>query len=485
MAAQSITESTKETAIYSPITEKIVEELASILGVPGVTTDREKCAAYSVDETIPRFEREYAAEAVCFPENTAQVSALLKYANERSIPVTPRGAGTGLSGGAVPACGGIVLSMERMNSIIEIDKANRTLTTEPGVVTSDVTKAARDNGLFYAGDPCSGDISFIGGNVAENAGGNKVVKYGATGAHVLGLEAVLPDGSVVTFGGKRRKDVTGYDVIHLLVGSEGTLAVVTKIVLNLIPLPECVTDLLVPMPSVEAAVKLVSLVTTEGGVIPSSVEFMDRNSILNVERYTSLRIPYNSAAAQLIIQVDGMDRRQLWSEAEKIGDLCMRNGALEVFVAEDRNARDRVWRIRKYVAGEEWTYSMPVLSKEDIVVPTSAVAAFLARLPRITERHRAAYNAYGHIADGNIHITIFPDGIGPDENLHELAVPLRRELYSYVKDLGGTLSGEHGIGLKRKEYTDIFLDEAQRNLMKRIKKAFDPNNILNPSKLLP
>jgi glycolate oxidase len=473
--------------MYLPVTEKVVEDLAAVLGTSGITTDREKRRACSIDETIPRFEREYVAEAVCFPENTEQVSAVLKYANEHRIPVTPRGAGTGLSGGAVPACGGIVLSMERMNAIVEVDRENRTLTTEPGVVTSEVTKAARDNGLFYAGDPCSGDISFIGGNVAENAGGNKVIKYGATGAHVLGLEAVLPDGSVVTFGGKRRKDVTGYDFIHLLVGSEGTLAVVTKIILNLIPLPKRVTDLLVPMPGVDAAVKLVSLITTEGGVIPSSVEFMDRNSILNVERYTSLRIPHSDAAAQLLIQMDGMDRRQLWSDVERTGDLCVRNGALEVFVAEDRNARDRVWRIRKYVAAEEWTNSMPVLSKEDIVVPSSAVAEFLANLPRMARKHRATYNAYGHIADGNIHITIFPDGVAAEteKNLHALAVPLRRELYAYVKTLGGTLSGEHGIGLKRKDYTDIFLNEAQRALMKRIKRAFDPNDILNPGKLLP
>jgi glycolate oxidase len=470
-------------SMYSPVTEKTIEDLASILGASRITADKEKCAAYSADETIPHLEGGYLAEAVCFPENTREVAEVLKYANAHGIPVTPRGAGSGLSGGAVPACGGIVLSLERMNAILEIDTENRTLTSEPGVVTSDVAKAAADNGLFYAGDPCSGDISFIGGNVAENAGGNKVVKYGATGAHVLGLEAVLPDGTVLTLGGKRRKDVTGYDLIHLLVGSEGTLAVVTKIILNLIPRPRCVTDLLVPVSSLEAAVKLVSLVTR--GTVPSSVEFMDRNSILNVEKYTSLRIPHSSAAAQLIFQVEGMDRRQLWSDVEKIGDLCMENGALEVFVAEDRNARDRVWRIRKHVAAEEWTCSMPVLSKEDVVVPTKAVAAFLARLPRIAEKHRASYNAFGHIADGNIHITLFPEGIGPEENLNDLAVPLRRELYSYVNELGGTLSGEHGIGLKRKEYVDIFLSEGQRNLMKQIKKAFDPNEILNPSKLLP
>ncbi|MDR3255663.1 MAG: FAD-binding oxidoreductase [Synergistaceae bacterium] len=470
---------------YAPVTEKVVEDLVSILGPSGVTTDRGKRAVYSMDETLPGFERDYIADVLCFPENAEHVSAILKYANEHIIPVTPRGAGTGLSGGAVPVFGGIVMSMERMNSILEIDKANRTLTTEPGVVTSEVTKAARDRGLFYAGDPCSGDISFIGGNVAENAGGNKVIKYGATGAHVLGLEAALPDGNLVSFGGKLRKDVTSYDFIHLLVGSEGTLAVVTKIILNLLPLPKCVTDLLVPMSSVESAVRLIPLITTEGGVIPSSIEFMDRNSIHNVEEYTSLKIPHSGAAAQLIIQLDGMDRKQLWSDVERIGDLCVKNGAVEVFVAEDKNARDRVWRIRKYVAEEEWTGSMPILSKEDIVVPSSEVSAFLARLPDIAKNHSATYNAYGHIGDGNIHITIFPDGIDPSADLHALAIPLRNELYAYVKRLGGTLSGEHGVGLKRKEYAGIFMNEAQIELMKRVKRAFDPNNILNPSKLVP
>ncbi len=472
------------TSNYSPVTSQTAEDLIAILGPAGVTVDREKCLAYSTDETLPWFEKDYPADLVCFPENTQQVAAILRYANASRIPVTPRGAGTGLSGGAVPVFGGIVLSMERMNSILEIDTENRTLTTEPGVITYEISKAAREHGLFYAGDPCSGDISFIGGNVAENAGGNKVIKYGATGAHVLGLEAVLADGSVVTFGGKRRKDVTGYDFIHLLVGSEGTLAVVTKIVLNLLPLPTCVTDLLVPMPDIASAMKLVPLVMSQGGVIPSSIEFMDRESIRNVERYTGMRIAHSDAGAQLIIQLDGSDRKRLWAEAERIGDLCMEQGALEVFVAEDRNARDRVWRIRKLVAEEEWTGSMPLLSKEDIVVPTGAIGAFLEKLPAIAKRHRATYNAYGHIGDGNIHITLFPQEAGENANLFEPASRMRKDLYAVVNDLGGTLSGEHGIGLKRKKYTGLFLSDAHIALIKRVKRAFDPNGILNPGKIV-
>ena len=472
----------REPASYSPVTGGVLADLARILGPSGVSADPEKRAAYSLDETLPRFDGEFRADAICFPESTEQVSRVMKYANDNRIPVTPRGAGTGLSGGAIPLCGGIVLAMERMNSILEIDIANRTLTTEPGVVTAEITKFAKEANLLYAGDPCSGDISFIGGNVAENAGGNKVIKYGATGAHVLGLEAVLPDGSVVTLGGKRRKDVTGYDILHLIVGSEGTLAVVTKIILNLLPLPKCVTDMLVPMPTIESAMNLVSVVTTRG-VIPTSIEFMDRKSIQNVEEYANMSIPFSGAGAQIIIQLDGMDRRQLWSDVERVGDICADAGALEVFVAEDRNARDRVWRIRRLVAEEEWTGSMPLLSKEDIVIPAGGIGEFFRLLPEISQRHRAIYNAFGHIGDGNIHITLFPEAADGGDDLAASGESLRRDLYEAVRDLGGTLSGEHGVGLKKK-YTGIFLSEAHIDLIKRVKAAFDPNNILNPGKIV-
>ncbi|MDR3354892.1 MAG: FAD-binding oxidoreductase [Synergistaceae bacterium] len=472
--------------VYSPVTERVAADLKDILGPSGVTVDSEKCAAYSADETLPWFERDYPAEAVCFPQTTEQVSSLMSYANRNMIPVTPRGAGTGLSGGAVPALGGIVLSMERMNRIIEVDEINRTLTAEPGVITAEITKAAREHGMLYAGDPCSGDISFIGGNVAENAGGNKVIKYGATGAHVLGLEVVLPDGRVTAFGGKRRKDVTGYDFIRLIVGSEGTLAVVTKIILNLLPLPKCVMDLLAPMPDIESAVRLASLVATKSGVMPSSIEFMDRQSILNVEKFTGIEIPFSaSAAAYLIIQVDGMEHEQLWRDAHRVGDVCVECGALEVFVGDDRNARDRIWEIRHLVAEEEWTISMPLLSKEDIVIPCGAIPAFMDELPGLAERHRASYNAYGHIGDGNIHMTVFPAEEDGRSDLFARADAMRLDLYHIVRRLGGALSGEHGIGLKRAKYSPIFLGETCVDLIKNIKRAFDPNHILNPGKIIP
>ena len=468
---------------YAPVTDEVVRDLKEMLGSSAVSVDPEKRRAYTYDEVLPQFyDRDYLADAICFPECTEQVSAIMKYANEHLIPVTPRGAGTGLSGGAVPAQGGIVMSMERMNRILEVDVKNRTLTTEPGVVTSEITKAAAAHGLFYAGDPCSGDASFIGGNVAENAGGNKVIKYGATGAHVLAIEAVLPDGNVLTFGGKRRKDVTGYDFVHLLVGSEGTLAIATKITLNLLPSPGHVIDLLVPMPSIRAAMDLVPEIATDCGVIPSSIEYLDRKSVLLAEKYLNTKVPYSNAGAQLIIQMEGRDPKQLWGETEKIGDLCLARGALEVFVAEDRNARDRLWRVRKLVAEAIWAAAALQLSNEDIVVPSGSISELSDGLAAIGLRHDVRYTSYGHVGDGNIHITFYLD----EQRLNHkiLAETVQKDLYALVKNLGGTLTGEHGVGLKRAKYVSTFLDEAHVELIRRVKLAFDPNNILNPMKMI-
>ena len=469
---------------YSSVTADVIRDLTEILGPSAITAELEKCQAYTYDEVLPCFYGEtYRAEAICFPESTEQVSAIMKYANEHLIPVTPRGAGTGLSGGAVPVAGGIVLSLERMNQILEVDVENLTLTAEPGVVTSEITKAAASRGLFYAGDPCSGDASFIGGNVADNAGGNKVTKYGTTGAHVLALEAVLADGSVLQFGGKRRKDVTGYDFVHLLVGSEGTLAVITKITLNLLPSPGRVIDLLIPMKSIRDAMDLVPSIATECKVTPSSVEFMDKKSIQLVERYLNTKIPFDDAQAHLIIQLEGMDAEQLWANCERVGDLCLQRGALEVFVAEDRNARERLWRARKLAAEAVWAAAAVQLSNEDIVVPTSEIAVLMDEFEKICFGYDIKYAAYGHAGDGNIHLTLYLDEERPDQK--QLGEAAQRDLYHLVKKLGGTLTGEHGVGAKRTRHVPLFLDEPHIHLIHRVKLAFDPNNILNPRKIIP
>ena len=474
----------KDSFDFAPVTPEVVRDLQDILGVSGVSLDLEKRQTYSRDEVpfhlwkIPPL-----AEVLCFPETTEQVSALMAYADAHRIPVTPRGAGTGLSGGAVPAFGGILLSFERMNRIVEVDPDNLTLTVQPGVVTSEITKAASNHGLLYAGDPCSGDASYIGGNVAENAGGNKVVKYGPTGSHVLGLEAVLPDGSVCWFGGKRRKDATGYDLAHLLVGSEGTLAVITQIILKLLPLPARVADLLVPFPDVPSAMAFVPRLMTEARIVPSSIEFMDQTSLRLTEQSLKTTLPHYEAGGQLIIQLEGNDAPSLQRDVERVGDLCMKHGALNVYVAQNRNHRDKIWKIRKSLAEQVWAQTNRQIADEDVVVPTSRVPDLMTTLEKTAALFGISFIAYGHVGDGNIHVSLYKAEEIP--HWESLVEEVREQLYRKIRDLGGTLTGEHGVGLKRPRYVPLFLDEAQIRLQRRIKRAFDPHNILNPGKALP
>jgi glycolate oxidase len=477
------TEHIAEKKTYGQFTEEVLKEIREILGERNVSLDPEKRQTYSFDQ-VPRghWENTFLCDVVVFPETTEQIAALLALANRLRIPVTPRGAGTGLSGGAIPLHGGIVLSTEKMNRILELDEDNLTITVEPGVVTAEITKAARAAGLLYAGDPCSGDASFIGGNVAENAGGNKVVKYGSTGASVLALEVVLADGSVTWFGGKRRKDVTGYDFVHLLAGSEGTLGIITKIILRLLPLPTKVVDLLVPFPDTDTAVAFVPKIMIEGKVIPASIEFLDRSAIRLVEDYLSTCLPHGDAGAHLIIQLEGNDPETLADEYERIGELCFRHGAMEVFVADNRNVRDKLWKARKAV-GEAMVAGFVQSALEDVVVPTSAVPELMREATRITKTHGVEGINFGHIGDGNMHVNFVIRK--PRADWHEVMDRALRDLYRTVRRLGGTLSGEHGIGLKRREYMEEVMDAAQIALIRRVKQAFDPNNILNPGKIVP
>ena len=467
---------------YGSVTEETLRDLAELVGPRNVSGDPEKLETYSRDEVPPAsLPGATRAQALVFPESTEHVSRVLAYADRHRIPVTPRGAGTGLSGGAVPACGGILLSFEKMNRILELDCENLTVTAEPGVVTAEINRAAAKHRLLYAGDPCSGDASFIGGNVAENAGGNKVIKYGATGAQVLGLEAVLADGSVTWFGGKRRKDVTGYDFVHLLAGSEGTLAVITQIILRLLPLPKHTTDLLAPFGSVEEAMRFVPRIVTEAGLLPASLEFLDRRAVELAERYLNTTLPEPDAAGHLLIQLEGNDPEVLADEVERVGDLCLAHGARQVYVADNRTARDKLWKARKAVPEAIGAFFSRYV-KEDVVVPTSEVPRLMEALEELDRTWGMEHIAYGHVGDGNMHVTLLPpEDPQWGQRLHEA----RHDLYRRVAALGGTLSGEHGIGLKRRDDTPLFLDEAQLELIRRVKAAFDPKGILNPGKIAP
>ena len=466
---------------YHPVTGKIVDELQAIVGAANVVTDPEKLEVYGRDEVSEK-DWQQMPEVVVRPENAAQIAEILKLANREMIPVTPRGAGTGLSAGAVPMLGGIVLSVERMNRILELDKENLFMVVEPGVTTGEVQKTAQEAGYLYAGDPCSADSSFIGGNVAENAGGNKAVKYGTTSRHVYGLEVVLPTGEITTLGGKCVKDVTGYDLVHLMVGSEGTLGVVTKVYLKLMPLPRYVADLLVPFDDMGKAINIVPAIMTHGGIIPTSVEFMDSLSIRAAEMYLNQKLPYGDAAAYVIIEVDGASERQVEEDYQTIGRLCLENGGLEVFVADNKSTRDRIWKARKCYA-EALRVISPVYCMEDIVVPTNRIPQALAEINRIAEKYAVKIPCAGHAGDGNIHATLLREN-RDEATWHAVKEKVLDEMYRAVYALGGNLSGEHGIGAKRKEALARFMDPVQLQMIRSIKKALDPNLILNPGKIV-
>ncbi len=468
---------------YSIINSLVVEQLRGIVGERNVLHgDKESLEPYSHDETHGK---EYVRfpEAVIKVESTAEIAAIMKLANEKRIPVTPRGAGSGLSGGAVAVYGGIVIATEKMNRILEIDKENLMAVVEPGVITNDLNNRVQQEGLFFAGYPMSMETCFVGGNVAENAGGGRAMKYGVTGRYVLGLEVVLPTGKIAFFGGKRVKDVTGYNMVQLMVGSEGTLGIFTKIILRLLPFPRTKIDMLVLFPDVESALQVVPRIMTALRITPVGVEFMDRLSLEIACDYLNEVSRYAGAGAILIIEMDGNEPEQLLKECLEIDDLCQEFGALESFVAREPGDQEKIWQIRKKV-GEAYTALSTVLSAEDIVLPLSQIAPIILHLDALSKKYDVLMPSFGHVGDGNLHVTIIKK---PDDDLSrckEVLPQLLADLYLMTKKLGGTISGEHGIGHKRNMYLPLVMSEAELKAMQQIKQALDPHNILNPGKLV-
>ncbi len=425
---------------------------------------------------------DYLPEVLVFPRSTKQVADLMKLAYENRIPVTPRGAGSGLSGGAIPVYGGIVVSLEKMNKILEIDTQNMMVTLEPGVITNEVNERVKELGLFFAGYPMSVETCFIGGNVAENAGGGRAVKYGVTDRYIMGLEVVLPDGKVISLGGKRVKDVTGYNLKQLFIGSEGTLGIVTKVIIKLLPLPSVLVDLLILFPHIKEAIRIVPQIMTEIRIIPTSIEFMDRLSFETSCRYLNEHLPYQKAGAMLLVEVDGNHPEEVTSQAEAIGELCLTRGAQEVYVADNYTTRERVWAVRRNIA-EAFMVVSPQQCIEDIVVPISEVAGMVEEIGEIALRYDILIPCYGHAGDGNLHVTLVKNPAHSRKRWLEIQHRILPELYQLVRKKGGTLSGEHGIGLKRRDYLPLFLGESEIQVMERIKKAIDPKNIMNPGKI--
>ena len=449
-----------------------------ITGEQFVFTDAESLDKYAHDETE---NLHFLPGVVIKPRTAEEISAIMRICNEHHIPVTPRGAGTGLSGGALPHRGGVLLSMERMNSILEIDERNLQVITEPGVITEVLQNAVKEKGLFYPPDPSSRGSCFIGGNIAENSGGPKAVKYGVVKDYVLNLEVVLPNGDIIWTGANVLKNSTGYNLTQLVVGSEGTLGIVTKIVLKLLPHPKYDLLMLVPFNSLEKAGEAVSAIF-RAGFTPSAMELVEINALKIVSKFVdSSVVPVtDEMEAHLIIEVDGNHMDTLMSEMEAIAELLTRYDCGDVFFADDAQQKAELWKLRRRVAEAVKIDGYTI--EEDTVVPRAELPALIRGVKELGRQYRFDVVCYGHAGDGNLHIRIRKPGSIYSLNNPDV-IPALKALFELVKSLGGTISGEHGIGLVQKEYMDIVFSGAQMQLMKGIKKTFDPNNILNSGKI--
>ncbi len=467
-----------DTLVKPSLTAEHIAAFKNIVGDAYVLVDEESVNHYAHDETE---NLHYPPEVVLKPRTAAEISAILKICNQHKIPVTPRGAGTGLSGGALAHLGGVLLSTERMNSILEIDERNLQVTTEPGVITEVLQNAVKEKKLFYPPDPSSRGSCFIGGNIAENSGGPKAVKYGVVKDYVLNLEMVLANGDIIWTGANVLKNSTGYNLTQLAVGSEGTLGIVTRIVLKLIPLPQYDLLMLVPFRNLEQAGEAVSAIF-RAGFVPSAMELVEIDALKIVSSFVdSNAVPVtDDTAAHLIIEVDGNNMDVLMAEMEAIGTLLSGYDIGEIYFADDERQKTELWKLRRRVA--EAVKLIGFTIEEDTVVPRAELPALIRGVKDLGRKHDFEVVCYGHAGDGNLHIRIRKQGIPNSYGSEEMNKVLR-ELFELVHRLGGTISGEHGVGLIQKSYTDIVFAPANLEIMRAIKKAFDPNNILNAGKI--
>ncbi len=458
---------------YRTLDKGLAKQIKAICGEENVLSSKEDLICYGYDAT----NLEGPAELVVFPRTAQEVSQILQLANQHRFPVVPRGMGTGFTGGSVPVQGGVVLVLTRFNRIIEIDSKNLIAVVEPGVVTGDFQKQVEALGFFYPPDPASQLYCTLGGNVAECAGGPRAVKYGVTKDYVLGLEVVLPTGEIIQTGVRTMKGVVGYDLTKLFVGSEGTLGIITKIILRIVPLPEARQTLMVLFRKVEDAALAVSKIISSK-VVPSTLEFMDNASIQCVEDYLHLGLP-RDAGALLLIEVDG-DREILPKHIDKIDRITREMDRYDFKVAENEREAEALWNARKALSPASYRLN-PTKIAEDITVPRDQIATFIKEARRIAEENHLKIINFGHAGDGNIHTSLMID----DKNEDELrkAEAVIEEIFKLTIRLGGTLSGEHGVGLTKAPYIHLELNQVVIEVMKKIKKVLDPNNILNPGKI--
>lgn len=463
---------------FKKLSGEDIEYFKTVVGSDSVYTDEEALSIAARDETEDLY---LMPEAVLQPGRVEQISNIMAYCNEHKIAVTPRGGGTGLSGGALAVHGGVVLDMKKLDKIIDIDTENFQVTTEPGVITQVLQEELQKRGLFYPPDPSSRGTCFIGGNVAENSGGPKAVKYGVVKDYVLNMEVVLPDGSVIWTGANVLKNATGYNLTQLFVGSEGTLGVVTKIVLKLIPAVKHDMLMLVPFRKADEACKAVNAIMLYG-VTPSALEFMERDAldwVMKFAKVSSIHVP-DDIQAHLLIEVDGNDIDVLMKEMEQIAAVLEQYDTGEVLFADTHAQKEMLWQLRRKVG--EAVKSNSIYKEEDTVVPRAKLPELLATVKRIGKEYGFKSVCYGHAGDGNLHVNIVKANMSDDDWNNKLTEGIRI-LFAEVVKMGGTISGEHGIGLVQKGYMDIAFSQKQLDLMKGIKNIFDPKGILNPGKM--
>lgn len=460
------------------INPEIKARLQEIVGMDHVLTSVTERFGYSYDSSFIPLAAENMPELVVRPRTTQEVSAVMALASAHSLPVTPRGAASGRTGGSVPLAGGIVLSLDRMTDIIEFDEQNMMITVEPGIRTIDVYDYCAERGLFYPPDPASWKHSTIGGNIAENAGGMRAVKYGVTHNYVMGLEVVLADGSVIETGGKAIKNVTGYNLTQLFTGSEGTLGIITKILLRLIPMPKARNTLQLMFPSLDSACSTIHKML-QTGVVPAAAEIMDKIGLQAVARHRKLDIS-EAIEACVVVEVDGEDAASLEKQAAQIEAIAREFQVLEMRIAATPQEAEDIWSIRRGLSSAVGAMA-PNRLGEDISVPRSAFPEAVRRIRAISEKYGLTIAVYGHAGDGNLHPSVLCDLSNPEEaeRVHQAV----DEIFATALALGGTLSGEHGIGITKRSYIASALGEAGVAALKAVKQAFDPKGILNPGKI--
>jgi len=455
------------------ISQRLFYQLKKITGSDHISKEHEDLVCYSYDATG----QTYLPDVVVFPADSQEVSGILRIAHEKKIPVVPRGSGSGMSGGSLAVKGGIMMNMNRFNRIIQVDRNNFTADVEPGVITGEFHKYVEKQGLFYPPDPASSAFCSLGGNLSECAGGPRAVKYGVTKDYVLGLSAVLPNGDIIRTGVRTAKGVAGYDFTKLIVGSEGTLAVITQMILKLLPLPDKVGTMMAVFHRMSDAACAVSSIIASG-LIPRTVEYLDNGAICCAESYAQAGFPVE-AGALLIIEVDGT-RDQVSHDLKRLNQMCTDLNSSDIKVAENKQEADQIWKVRKAVSPSLYHFG-PNKLNEDIVVPISKIPDMVQFIEESAKTSGLKIVTFGHAGDGNIHVNVMYDKQIKQQRL--MAEAITEKIFIKTIELGGTITGEHGVGISKQKYIGNELGKTEIQLMKDIKKVFDPNNILNPGKI--